>query len=166
MSEFLVSGPFVVPLHKGKAGRIVTAEKGRSFFASHPTLVEKKGCYIFGVRSGGGIIPTYVGKATKSFGQECFTSHKLGKCNESLVEFSKGTLVMFVFACAPAKGKAPVSQISLLEDFLIQTALSVNDQLLNVRQTKQAEWSIRGIIRSGSGKPSAAASLAKSMLGI
>ena len=118
------------------------------------------------MRSGGGVTPMYVGKATKSFSQECFTAHKLGKCNQALVDYGKGTLVMFLFECTNGKGKTPVSQIALLEDFLIQTSLSVNEDLLNVKQTKQASWSIRGIIRSGSGKPSKAAALAKSMLGI
>jgi len=166
VTEFVVSGPHDIPIYKGKAGRVVREEEGRSFFQHHPSLGGKKGCYIFAMRSGGGITPTYVGKATRSFAQECFTAHKLGKCNQTLVDYGKGTLVMFLFECANAKGKPPTNQISLLEDFLIQTALSVNEDLLNVKQTKQADWSIRGIIRSGSGKPTRAAALAKSMLGI
>ena len=166
MAEFIVSGPHVIPIYQGKSGRIVREEEGREFFTHHPSLGAKRGCYIFAMRSGGGITPTYVGKATKNFSQECFTAHKLGKCNQTLVDYGKGTLVMFLFEPAASKGKAPVNEIGLLENFLIQTALSVNDELLNVKQTKQESWSIRGIIRSGSGKPSKSASLAKSMLGV
>lgn len=166
MAEFVVSGPYVVPIYQGRNGRIVREEEGRSFFAHHPSLVTKRGCYIFAMRSGGGITPTYVGKATKSFGQECFTAHKLGKCNQTLVDYGQGTLVVFLFEPSAIKGKPPVREIGLLENFLIQTALSVNDELLNVKQTKQESWSVRGIIRSGAGKPSKSASLAKSMLGL
>lgn len=166
MTEFVVSGPHVIPVYQGKHGRIVREDEGRAFFATHPSLGKKRGCYIFAVRSGGGITPMYVGKATKNFKQECFTSHKLGKCNQTLVDCGKGTLVMFLFESAASKGKIPITQIRLLEDFLIQTALSVNDELLNVKQTKQASWSIRGIIRSPAGKPSKAATLARRTLGI
>jgi hypothetical protein len=164
MSEFLVSGPHAVPVYKGKVGRIVRSEEGDAFFRMHPALKSKKGCYIFAMRSGGGITPMYVGKATKSFGQECFTSHKLGKCNEILADYSRGSLVIFLFE-SPA-GRAPVYQINLLENFLIQSALSVNDELLNIKKTRQEKWSIRGMIRSSHGKPSKACRVAKTMLGL
>lgn len=165
MSEFIVSGPHPVTAYKGKAGRIVRAEEGDEFFKKHPSLKSKNGCYIFAMRSGGGITPMYVGKATKSYGQECFTAHKLGKCNEILADYSRGSLVIFLFE-SPAGKKTPTYQIDLLENYLIQSALSVNDELLNIRKTKQEKWSIRGLIRSSSGKPSKPTKAAKSMLGL
>jgi hypothetical protein len=117
------------------------------------------------MRSGGGITPVYVGKATKGFGQECFHGHKLSKCNQTLVEYVKGTLVLYFFE-APTGAKTPTTQIDELETFQIQTALSVNPYLLNIKKTKQAKWSINGLFRSGSGKPSQSALSAKSMLAI
>ncbi len=162
MSEFLVSGPHPVPVYKGKVGRIVRTEEGDEFFKTHPSLKAKHGCYVFAMRSGGGITPMYVGKATKSYGQECFTSHKLGKCNQILADYAKGTLVLFLFE-SPSGKKAPTFQIDLLENFLIQSALSVNYELLNIKKTKQETWSIRGIIRSSTGSTTKAA---KTMLGI
>ncbi len=107
----------------------------------------------------------YVGKATKSFGKECFTPHKLAKCNEILADYSKGSLVLFLFE-SPSGKKAPTYQIDLLENFLIQSALSVNDELLNIKKTKQERWSIRGIIRSNGTKASKSAKAAASMLGL
>lgn len=165
MSEFIVSGPHLVPVYHGKVARIVRAEEGDAFFKTHPSLKARTGCYVFAMRSGGGITPLYVGKATKSFGQECFTAHKLGKCNQILADYAKGSLVLFLFE-SPQGKKAPSYQIDLLENFLIQSALSVNDELLNIKKTKQESWSIRGIIRSNSGKPSKSAKTASSMLGL
>lgn len=165
MTEFVVLGPFEVPVHVGN-GRIVRDEEGREFFRHHPTLASKRGCYIFAMRSGGGITPTYVGKATKSFGQECFTSHKLGKCNQSLVRYSKGKLVLFLFERPNGKGNPSVVKMNQLEVFLILTALAANENLLNIKQTRQQEWSIRGVIRSSAGNPSKAAAAAKRMLRI
>ena len=72
---------------------------------------------------------------------------------------------MFLFE-SPAGKKAPTYQIDLLENFLIQSALSVNDGLLNIKKTKQERWSIRGMIRSSGGKPSKATKAAASMLGL
>ncbi|MEN1929812.1 hypothetical protein WCE37_12585 [Luteimonas sp. MJ250] len=165
MSEFIVSGPHVVPVYRGRVSRIVRSEEGDAFFKAHPSLKARNGCYIFAMRSGGGITPIYVGKATKSFDQECFTSHKLGKCNQILADYAKGTLVLFLFE-SPQGKKAPTYQIDLLENFLIQSALSVNEDLLNIKKTKQEKWSIRGIIRSSAGKRSQSAKSASSMLGL
>jgi hypothetical protein len=166
MTEFLVSGPHVIPIYQGKNGRIVREEEGREFFRHHPSLSSKRGCYMFAMRTGRGLTPSYIGKATKTFKQECFTAHKLGKCNQTLVDYGRGTLVMFLFEAKAGRGKAPISQIKLLEDFLIQTAVSVNEDLLNIKSTKQESWSIRGIIRSTAGKPSQPALDAKRALGL
>lgn len=164
MAEFKPLGPEKVPLHKGKAGRIVRPEEGKKFFEAHPALATKRGCYVFAMRSGGGITPMYVGKATKSFGQECFTNHKLGKCNEALAAYQRGNLVLFFYA-APDK-KTSAHKINLLENYLIQASLSVNDQLLNIKKTKKDAWSIKGVLRSRGGKPSKSALDSKRMLNL
>jgi hypothetical protein len=158
MAQFVVSGPHLVPLYKGKSGRTLRSEEAKAFFAKHQSLAAKRGCYVFAMRSGGGITPVYVGKATKSFAQEIFGAHKLSKCNEALVDYEKGSLVVFMVE-APSGKRAPAKQIALLEDFLIQTGVAVNENLLNIKGTKQAEWSIRGVIRASSkGRPSRAVS--------
>ncbi len=48
-------------------------------------------------------------KATIKYGQECFTAHKLSKCNETLVDYDRGTLVMFLVE-APDKYKSPAKK--------------------------------------------------------
>jgi hypothetical protein len=79
VAEFEVHGPFEVPVYQGKNGWIVRTEEGVAFFKTHATYKARRGCYLFGMRAGRGVTPTYVGKATKTFGQECFTADKLGK---------------------------------------------------------------------------------------
>lgn len=161
-----MSGPHVVPVYEGKKGRIVRSVEADAFFAHQVAQSKKRGCYVFAMRSGGGITPTYVGKAVKSFGQECFAPHKLSKCNETLVDYDRGTLVIFFFE-APGNHRAPAKQIALLENFLIQTALSVNPSLLNVKGTKQEQWSIRGLVRStATGRLTKAAQNARRMLSL
>jgi hypothetical protein len=116
------------------------------------------------MRAGKGMTPTYVGKATKSFAQECFTADKLGKCNQTLADYARGTLVVFFITTPPGRGRPPVKQIKALEDFLIQVGVAANDELLNVKGTKQSDWSLAGIIRSNQGRPTAAASAFKSAM--
>jgi hypothetical protein len=156
MADFTVEGPFKVPFYQGKASRVIRAEDGRAFFRKHPAFARRRGVYVFAVRSGGGITPAYVGSATGGFASECFQPHKIGKCNEALADYARGTLVLF-FVSAAEKGKAPGKQIKLVEDFLIQAGISVNPDLLNVKGTQQARWRITGVIRAKQGKPSKAA---------
>jgi len=153
-------------VYQGKNGRIVRVEEGAALFKKHAKLKARRGCYIFGMRAGKGITPTYVGKATKNFGQECFTAHKLDKCNQTLVDYAKGTLVIVFVVAPPGKGRPAKTQIGDIEDFFIQTGVAKNPNLLNVQGTKRAEWSITGVIRAKKGKPPKASSLLKSAMGI
>ncbi len=66
---FDILGPYEVPSLEGAAGKNIGPVEGRMFFAAYPAPALKKGCYVFGVRSGRGITPVYVGKATRSFDQ-------------------------------------------------------------------------------------------------
>lgn len=163
---FEASGPFKVCLYKGKNGRILRSAEANEFFKKHQAIGKKRGCYIHAIRSGGGIKPVYVGKATKKFSQECFATHKIGKCNEALVDYEKGSLVVLFLEAPTGKGRPNAKQIGFLEKFLIQAAIGVNADLLNVKGTKQAEWSIKGVIRSKKGKPSSSAAALKRVLAV
>lgn len=155
---FDVLGPFAVPFLEGAAGKNIGPSEGRSFFSEHPALASKKGCYVFGVRSGRGTTPVYVGKATKSFEQECFALHKIVKYNRGLLDYVKGTPVMFFVVLESRKGATNRNAISDLEYYLIQIAFNRNENLLNERSIDHPEWGIRGVVRGGQGKPSFAAS--------
>jgi len=108
--------------------------------------------------------PIYVGRATRTFAQECFTPDKRGKCNQALVDATRGTLILFLVAAPTTRGRPAEKQISLLEDFLIQVGVAANETLLNVHGTKKADWSLTGLIRSKQGRPSAAASAFKAAM--
>jgi hypothetical protein len=164
MTKFTVHGPFVIPMYKGPGGRTITARQGLEFFQSHKTLASAKGCYVFGMRAGGGITPVYVGKATKGFGKECFTSHKLQKYQQCLVDYGKGTPVLFFVVAPPRRGALNTKCVTEIERFLIQTAVAANEDLLNVQGTAAAEWAIKGVLRSGVGRPSRAATLMRRMM--
>jgi hypothetical protein len=66
----------------------------------NPTLLDKRGCYVFGIRAGKGFTPAYAGKATKKFKNEVFGHHKLAKYQRYLADVAKGTPVLF-FVISP-----------------------------------------------------------------
>lgn len=162
-TTFTVSGPYEMRVTKAKAGRKITRDNIDEFWSDHPSVGARRGCYVFGIRAGKGMTPGYVGKATKSFKQEIFEPHKLNKYHEVLVDYLKGTAVFFFIELPVKQGKPNASHIGELEKFLIQTGVAVNPDLVNVKDTKAAEWGIRGVLRSGAGKPSHPASEFKSM---
>ena len=151
---FTVNGPYEVPVYQGKGGRTVTTDEVKQFWKDNAWAGKLRGCYVFGIRAGKGLTPTYVGKATRGFKQEAFSPHKLTKYQQSLADYQKGTPILF-FVTAPSKKGAPnTAHIGELEKFLIQVALTANPYLLNVKGTKAEQWGIAGVLRGGKGKPS------------
>ncbi len=163
---FGVAGPYQVPVYQGKAARTITDDNAKEFWKKNPDLASKKGAYVFGVRAGKGSTPAYVGRATKSFRQEVFAPHKLTKYQQSLADYQKGTPILFFLAVPKKKGATNTAHIKALENFLIQTGLAANPDLLNVKGTRTEEWGIGGVIRGGKGKPSKAARQFKTFMKI
>ena len=154
---FSVQGPYEVPCYRGKAARTITDENIKEFWKKYPSLTKLRGCYVFGIRAAKGWTPGYIGKATKGFKQEVFSHHKLTRYQQFLADYLKGSPVLFFIVVPTKKGATNVSHIGELEDFLIQTGVVANPDLLNVRGTKAADWGIAGVLRGGKGKPNAAA---------
>jgi hypothetical protein len=113
------------------------------------------------------IRPIYVGKATKSFRQECFAPHKIA-CHygPALSNAGKGTPVIFLVVLERKKGKVNKRAIAKVESFLIQNAMKKNPNLSNIKGKKEEHWIIEGVIRSGKGKTPSAAKKFKSAVGL
>jgi hypothetical protein len=157
MHRFSVEGPFNLPFAQGKAAKTVSSTEAKLFWDTYPHLAARRGCYIFAIRAGRGMKPAYVGKATKSFQQEVFTPDKLSKYQRVLANYLKGTPILFFIVSMQKRGAPNASIVGELEDYLIQTALSANEDLLNVQGTKRADFCINGVLRSGKGKRAEAA---------
>lgn len=164
MAKFQVQGPFPIPVHQGVNGRVIRKSEADEFFKQHRSLEAQKGCYIFGIRAGRGVTPLYVGKATKTFKQECFASGKLQRYGEALVSYRRGTPVLYLVV-APG-GRPATAQIAALENFLIGAAAAKNPAVLNVKGTKKPAWSVDGVIPGGRGRPTDSARSLKSCLGL
>lgn len=162
---FDVLGPYEV--QTSPSSRVITKVEGRSFFRANPHLRGRRGAYVFGVRSGGGITPVYVGKSTRPYNKECFTADKALKYTIGLSRYEKGTPVLF-FVASPRKSGPPNAKvIGDLEDFLIQNAKARNEDLVNKIGAKESNWSIRGALRSTSqGPPPKPAREFKRMMGL
>ena len=141
-----------------KVGRQVTTTDASTFWAAHSSVAKERGCYVFAFKAAKGYKPIYAGKATKTFKQEVFTSHKLNKFNTGLGGQVKGTPILFFVCLGKTAGAVNKVAIDEAESYLIQAGLAANKALLNDKKTKVATWNINGVARSRQGKPSKAAS--------
>ncbi len=80
------------------------------------------------------------------------------------MDYERGTLVAFFVIAPQGRGRPAEKQIGLIETFLIQAGIAANPDLLNVKGTRQADWSISGLIRTERGRPSLAAAAFKSAM--
>lgn len=168
-TELQVEGPFEIDYEPNGSAKRVRSSDGVDFWTSEGVshLRNKQGCYVFAIRAGKGFTPWYVGKASKGFERETFTSHKRDHYNAALFRGRRGTPVLFFVTPPDNKLKVPQKELTHMEKELIQYALAKNPQLCNVQHTRrQPQWSIRGVIRSGQGKPTEAAKRFKKMMSI
>ncbi len=162
-AEFEVFGPVSVPIEKMKKGRIVDRRALSNFWKESKEVAGETGCYVFGMSSAGGLMPWYVGKATKRFQQECFTPHKENAYNQSLTDYARGRPVMFFIV---AKSRGCQRFIDDVETFLIQMGVDRNPKLRNDRKTQPPKWHIQGVIRGEVRRTPKAAQSFKRIMGL
>lgn len=154
MTTFTIHGPFKIDFEKRKGGRTLVFDDffGEESQAGH--LASECGCYAFGIKSGRGLQPIYVGKATKTFKQETFNPSNKHKYHNGFSQYGRGTPVMYFVTHPKQKGKTNGKLIAEIEDFLIQAGVAKNPDIQNLKGTSKPKWSIKGVVRSGAGKPS------------
>jgi hypothetical protein len=165
MAEFIVDGPYHVPFEKRPGGRILLHKE----FWKQDGLQEvraERGCYVFAIRAGKGMTPIYVGKATRSFKQECLNPANRHKFSNGMADYQRGTPILYFVRHPAQRGQTNTKQIGEIENFLIQNAAVRNPDIQNLRGKRTPKWSIRGVIRSGQGKPSKTESGFKRLIGI
>ena len=168
MALFRINGPFSIPVSRREAGREVDLSSLSEFWdLIGPDRALARGCYAFGIKTGRGVTPIYVGKATKTFRQECFALHKLRNVNSALLDYKRGRPVLFLAALDQRQGAPNLRAIKKLEIFLIQNALARNPNLLNIHHASPWEdFVIAGVFGSGRGKPSTSAKAFGRALGL
>ncbi len=160
MANFYVIGPFAIPCVKKVAGRVICHKE---FWRQSEVneIAGEKGCYVFAVRAGKGYTPIYVGKATKTFKQECLNPSNRHKFQAGLADYKSGSPLLFFVLHPKSKGAANAKQIRQIEDFLIQNGAAKNPELQNIQGKGAPKWTIEGVIRAKNGKPTTSASLFK-----
>ena len=154
MTTFTVHGPFEVTFEKRPGGRTLQFDNFWAKEAPAGFLADKCGCYVFAIRNKG-LTPLYVGQATRNFKQEAFNPANKHKCQSGFSQYAIGTPLMFFVVHPTKKGKKNVTQIGLIEDFLIQSGVAKNPDIQNVKGAGRPKWSIKGVVRSTAGKRSA-----------
>lgn len=162
MIRFRVEGPLVIAPLQGSHGRMIEKTAIAKFWEQNQELADEVGCYVFGMRTGGGLTPIYVGQSKTGFQHECFHYHKLAHYNEALITRS-GTPIMFFVVKDSGPQSILETCLNQVEHYLIQLAVQHNPDLANV---KKVEWSIPGVFHAGPGQPSASAKALRQILGL
>ncbi len=146
--NFKIYGPFEIPTMGGNRKYLMLDKELPTFWQNikteYPALENGCGCYVFGMRSGGGIKPWYVGKSQKqSFFKEVFTPHKKS-IYKDIIPREHGTPVIFLVAKLTKGNKFSKpgeshNEIDFLENMLIVDALKKNRELMNLKKTKFAK---------------------------
>jgi len=167
--QLQVSEAFEVSCQRAKKGsaKRIEQEDCKAFWDTEAIhYAAKQGCYVFALKASKGYTPWYVGKTKKQdFKKECFGSFQLGKYNKALFGH-KGKPVIFFVAGAGNKNVLPREVVHELEHFLIQQGHYENADLLNKANARQPEWGIKGVLRSGKGKPDTPSNTFRKMMGI
>ena len=147
------------PVHTSDSGNVVINEEKLDKFWENNGLGDKKGVYVLAMRSGkGGIIPYYVGKASKSFKKEAFSPRNRGLYAKVIGKYGK-PYMYFIWT-----NKAEC--IKELEKEMIQLAYIRNPHLIN-KQNIKPKWSVEGTINGTKrGKPPKEISEFKKMIGL
>lgn len=166
MAEFAVAGPYKIPFDWRPGGRLLFPNAFWQQSEELEQLQWERGCYVFAMKAGKGATPLYVGQATRSFKQECFSPANIRKCLDALATYAKRSPVIYLVRHPPQRGKTNSKQIGEIESFLIQNASIKNPDIQNVHGKEAPKWSIQGVVRGGQGKPSKAATQFRRLIGI
>ena len=168
MKQFKVYGPYEIPIEK-KARGFKFKEDRSGFWEKIKAdagikVSEKKGCYVFGMRSGGGITPLYVGRTTRqTLEKEAFADGKIKRYYGVMLDYAKGKPVMFFVV---QESGWSMSLVEKLEKYLIDVGSTKNPDIQNDKGTKKPVWGIDGVLRSKKGKVPTAAKKFKQTMGL
>jgi hypothetical protein len=168
MVQFVVKGPFDVPLRKGvSGGTYVDEERLEEVLALSPDLT-KPGCYVFSCTAPRGSLPVYVGQASKNIFRESFNPRNINNINNYLSYRKRGRIELYVIHQNSVKGQTGNKVcIDDIEDFLIGFASRRNGNLLNIHGTRTSQWSIIGVANStNGGHPGSSVISFKKMMGM
>ena len=97
MVTFEVHGPFEITHEIHPGGRVLAFDDFWHEDSPASYLANERGCYVFAMRTGGGLQPIYVGKAVKTtFKNETFNAGNKHKYHNGYSEYAKGTPLMFL----------------------------------------------------------------------
>ncbi len=104
MVQFVVLGPFAVPLRKGVAGGSYIDEDRLSELAKQSTDLTKPGCYVFACRSPRASLPIYVGQAAKNIFDEAFNDRNVKNLNNYLSYRLRGQIEIYIIHQSTVRG--------------------------------------------------------------
>ena len=148
---------------------IAEAEEAKEGLSTAP------GCYVFGIRASGGIVPWYVGQTNSELVKEALNPANREKYTTEIRKKRKGTPVLFLLPRLTPTGRfgRPTAKSSesdpvrFLEKWLIASALQKNPEMINDKNTFFCRnVHVTGIFNPTHGGATAASRKLKKTLGL
>jgi hypothetical protein len=168
MVQYVVKGPFSVPLRRGVSGGTYVDEERLNDLLSQSPDITKPGCYVFSCTSPRGSLPVYVGQATRNLFAESFNARNINNLNTYLSYRKRGGIELYIIHQSLVKGgMGNRTCIDDIEDFLIGYASRRNANLINIHGTRTSKWSISGVANhTNGGHPGSSVMSFKKMMGM
>jgi hypothetical protein len=142
MVQFVVKGPFEVPLRRGVSGGTYIDADRLNDLSKESSDLTKPGCYVFSCTSPRGSLPVYVGQASKNIFAESFNDRNINNLNTYLSYRKRGRIELYIIHQNSVKGgTGNKTCIDDIEDFLIGYASRRNAALINIHGTRTNKWS-------------------------
>lgn len=158
-----VHGPLEIPDEALEGTRGSQDEARRALFGAE--LSEQRGVFVFGVRTARGIVARLVGTAPRGFAEDVFRPERARAYARALEGYRRARPVLLLVARPPKRGRIRESEIEEIAQTVMALA-TLRDPGIELLESEGPEWAIQGVLRSGPGRLSRAATELRRILGV
>jgi hypothetical protein len=158
-----VHGPLEIPDEALGGSRGAVDEARAELFAGE--LADSRGVFLFGVRTARGIVPRLIGRAPNGFAKDVFRPERVRAYQGALEGYRRARPVLLLVARPAKRGRIRESEITEIAQTILSLASMRSDDL-QLMDSEEPDWAIQGVLRSGPGRLSRAATELRRIIGV
>jgi hypothetical protein len=158
-------GPIEIPMEALKGSASTVAEARKEVFGNgKDDLGSRNGVFVFGLQTARGLGALYMGTSVRGFAKDVFRAENVKAYLDALKGYERVKAVLLLVARPSVRGRVAESEIAEIASTLFAMA-SVQSKDLRMLGQDPADWSIKGVLRSGPGRLSVSAMELRKILG-
>jgi hypothetical protein len=128
-------------------------------------LADSRGVFVFGVRTARGIVPRLIGTAPNGFAQDVFRPERVRQYQRAMEGYRRARPVVLLVARPAKRGRIRESEIAEIAQTILSLS-SMHHGDIQLMDGEPPDWSIQGVLRSGPGRLSRAATEMRRIIGV